>query len=269
MDKLMDRETLVKAAQNIVALFVHKEALESGKSPSAGEIADRAKMAETTIRSAKGGYLQNITYEKVVLLANNLLGVQAYDPQKIQNIAELDSNAEKETFLRRFSHLFNYSSVEGNLEKSLNSFEKMKVFCAAYSKSHISRDAIIEQMGASGEEAIKELTKLGLVKEENGIIKGSAKACIIPIQLVHKMAQMSVANFSFEKNKEERNWLSHQTESVNEQFIDYWRGRSKDFFEEFTKTSRLPQFEGHTQFSFLQSSDIYLEETNPTGGGVQ
>ena len=203
MDKLIEQDTLVKAAQNIVSLFTYKKETEGGddKGATVTNIATKAKIAETTIRDAKNGKLKSISYEKVVLLANNLLGVMAYDPQKIKNIAELDSNEDKETFLRRFDHLFAYSPSEVNLGDHVDSFEKMRVFCAAYSNSNVSKKVVIEQMGKDGQEAVDDLLESKLIIEENGMLKGTSESCMVSIKMVQKMAQMCLSNFSHERNK--------------------------------------------------------------------
>lgn len=259
MDKLIDQDTLIKAAQNIVNLFYCKEDQGQDSETSIVDAAAKAKIAETTIRNAKNGKLKSISYEKVAILANNLLGVSAYDPKRMRDIAELDSGENKEDFLRKFDHLFSYDTIDLELEKHLDSFEKMKIFWSAYSCSHITREAILQKMGEDGQSALDELIETGLVVEDNNIIKGRVKMCMIPLQVAQKMAQMCLANFSHERNRKEGNWLSHQTESVNEKFIKYWRSRSKDFFKEFCETSQLPQFQGDTQFYFLQSTDVHLE----------
>ena len=264
MEKLVEQEILTKAAQNIISFFIQKN--KDGEL-SNQEIAEKAKVSPTTLREARNGKLKSISYEKVVLLSKNLIGLKVYEPERIKDIAALDSASDKETFLRRFSHLFEYSTIEIDLEKHLNSFEKMKIFWGAYSASNLAKDFIIEQMGEEGRKALEELLEEGIIREEDGILKGVTKNCAVSIYLAQKMAQACLTNFSHEKNKKERNWLSHQSDSVNEEFLCYWRKRVKSFFEEFCQTSRLPQYSGDIPFYFLQSCDTFLEKQTPRPKG--
>lgn len=62
-----------------------------------------------------------------------------------------------------------------------------------------------------------------------------------------------------DRSKEEMNWISFQTNSVNRKFIRFIRGELKELFDKFYTLSRKDEYIGDTRIFMGLILDQYLE----------
>ena len=262
-ERLLPQETLVKAAENVVRYFILKNEKDGKKEVSTARIAEKAKVAETTIRGARNGYLHNISLEKVMLMTQNLAGHDNCNPKDIKKISEVDLNKSKETVLNQFNHLLYYTKPEVDLEKCLNNYTKMKIFLLTHSGSPVKRDAIVKQLGQQAEDDLNELIDLKLISESGGHVKGNLEQhTLLPKDLAIKLTRLGASNFCRRSYHKGENWHSYQAARVNTTFIRLWRKRCQDLFEEFYELTKRPEFSGDYYFYHTAMADKYFEGKN-------
>ena len=240
------------------------------KKLSTADIAKKANVSLTLIRGAKNNYLQNVSYDKVGVMIKNLLGLENHSPRDIRNISKLKTKEEKEDFLDKFSHLSEYEKTKINLEVILDNYRKMKIFLAVHSGKPIARSVIVSKLGEKSGEDLNTLIDDGVIEEEDGVIKPChAQYTLLSKRLAIKLTQLGAMEFSEPAFRRGENWHSYQTARVNKEFIELWRKKQQEMFNEFLELSKNEKFHGDHYTYFTQISDEYLNTKDSQKGGVQ
>lgn len=249
-------ETLVNAVRTVVLNF--EEMHSNAKKTSIQDIADKANSSYTTIREIKKGVLKNLSIKKALEISSRLNG-----PSTLEELLKANKNSnpeEVEELSKKYSHLFDYSILPTELDQLFGNKEFSKILWAAFSNKHITRDEIIYRWGKEGEDKMEFLLETEMVVEEDGLIKGVAEKAGGGPQTAIKELEVGLSSYKLSNSEKEENWVSFQTNSVNNAFIKSFREELRTFFKKFDEKSNSSEFYGNKQMFFGMIFDRYIED---------
>ena len=249
-------ETLVKAVQKVI--FDYEESNSSSKKINIQQLADNANSSYTTIREIKKGLLKNLSVKKAIEISSRLNGPSTL--QELIKLTEIKNPEVAEDYKRRFSHLFEYNMMPENLEELFHDKNFAKIIWAAFGSSHITREEIKYRWGQEGEERLNLLLEKGLLVDEDGTIKGVAENAGFGIKSTYKQLGLAYPMYNPERSKEQKNWISFQTNSVNDKFITDFREDLRELFGKFDKKSDSCEYRGNKRMFFGMIFDRFLED---------
>lgn len=242
-------ESLASAINSVIDLY--QKSL--GVDLSIQQIADRTKSSYTTISEIRKNKIKSFTVKKALEISESLNG-----PDTLAEL--LNQDLEVIEYQKRFSHLFNHTSYEGEKEKFFHDQSFAKIIWAAFGNGNITKNEIRNRWGYEGLEKTEYLIKTGLLIEEDNLIKGSSSSASFGLKSVHKQLMMASKLYNQDRSIDELNWISFQTNSVNYKFIKLIRGELKTLFDKFYKLSCKDEYIGDTRIFMGLILDQYLEE---------
>lgn len=250
-------ENLVSAVQRVILDYEAQNGL------STQAIADKAKSGYTTIREIKNGKLKSLSIKKSLEISKNLSG-----PSTLEELMSLsDISKEKaEDFKARFSHLFDYNVMPEKYEDFVANKDFAKILWAAFGTSNITREEIRYRWGKEGEDRLEVLLDAGLVIEEDGLIKGVVEMAGAGIKSAYNQLGIGYGLYNISHARKQENWVSFQTNSVNDKFITDMREVIRGVFKTFGEKSNAPEYIGNKRMFFGMIFDRFLEDLNGNDG---
>jgi hypothetical protein len=121
--------------------------------------------------------------------------------------------------------------------------------------------------GREGVVKMNHLMEKGYLVEEDSKIKGSVESGLVTTTSVHKLFQIGLNEFSFDAHKNDENWISFQSNSVNDKFIDTFRERLRGLFKEFNEMVQKDEYRGEKHVLFGQLFDTFADAKRVNEGG--
>ena len=244
---------LVEAVQGVILAF-EKAACENKLSIQ--DLADKANSSYTTIREIKKGVLKSLSVKKALEISRRLNG-----PQTIEELLSTgkEDEVDVDEISRKYSHLFDYNILPHALYELFGNKKFSKILWAAFSTKHISKDEIELRWGQEGIDKLNYLLEVGLVKDDHGTIVGVTSSAGGAPSSAIKELQVGVTEYKPKNQRDEMNWVSFQTNSVNEKFVKEFREELRGMFRKFNKKVNDINYQGDRQMFFGMIFDTYLE----------
>jgi hypothetical protein len=250
-------ENLVSAVQGVITNYC--ASFGSDKIPSTTDIADHSCSGVTTIRDIKKGTLKSLSVKKALEISSKLGGAQTLD--KLLGEVEID----------HLDHLDEYTPLSKEFENLLNDSTNAKILMVAFSKDNSTAEFIQYMWGREGVVKMNNLMEKGYLVKEDNKIKGCVESGLITTTSVHKLFQMGLNEFSFERHKNDENWISFLSNNVNDDFIELFREKLRVLFKEFNELVQKDEYRGGKHVLFGQIFDTFAvdESANEKGGIIQ
>jgi hypothetical protein len=246
-------ENLVNAVQGVITNYC--ASFDPSQAPSTTDIADQAGSGVTTIRDIRKGTLTSLSVKKALEISTKLGGAKTLDI--LLGKEEVD----------HLDHLEEYTPLAKEFESLLNDSTNAKILMVAFAKENTTRDFIQYMWGREGVVKMNHLMEKGYLVEEDSKIKGSVESGLITTTSVHKLFQIGLNEFSFDAHKNDENWISFQSNSVNEKFIDTFRERLRGLFKEFNEMVQKDEYRGEKHVLFGQLFDTFADAKRVNEGG--
>lgn len=246
-------ENLVNAVQGVITSYC--ASFEPNETPSTAEIADQAGSGVTTIRDIRKGTLTSLSVKKALEISKRLGGAQTLD--KLLGEEEID----------HLDHLDEYTPLAKEFENLLNDSTNAKILMVAFSRGNTTADFIQYMWGREGVVKMNNLMEKGYLVKEDNKIKGCVDTGLITTTSVHKLFQMGLNEFSFERHRNDENWISFLSNSVNDKFIDLFREKLRELFKEFNELVQKDEYRGEKHVLFGQLFDTFADAESVNEGG--
>jgi predicted DNA-binding ArsR family transcriptional regulator len=261
----LSNETLVQAVQYVLNDYENK--FQDEEKPSLQQIADKANSGYTTINQIKRGTLKSLSIKKALEISQKLNGPGTLED--LIGLTNANDNTEARAFNQNFSHLFNYNLMPSGFEELIANRDFAKIIWAAFSTTNITRNEISYRWGKEGEDSLNFLLDKGYLKEEDGTIMGVAEQAAHGIESAYKQLGIGYDLYNINHSKKQQNWVSFQTNSVNEDFIKDFREDLKDLFKKFDEKSNTEKYIGNKKMFFGMILDTYMDELGQNEGKLQ
>lgn len=252
----MRTETLVSGVQRVLNAYI-----ESNPDASMNEVADKAMSAVTTIRGLKNGTIEYLSAKKAVEISTRLGGPKTLDAL-VGLTGDTTETAEASQYQQHFPHLFPYEMQPSSVEPYLADKDFARIIWAAFGATHIKREEIEFRWGREGISRLEELLRVGLLIEEEGLVKGNSENGGFGLDSTLTQLQNAVELYSPANRMNQENWVSFQTQSVTPEFIKEFRERMRLLFTEFHDKSNTSEAQGNHRVFFGMMFDRYMPDLN-------
>lgn len=252
-------QKLVSALQGVINSFENQHHSKL----SIQEIADISNSGYGTIRTIKNGSLKNISIKKALEISIRLNG-----PSKLEDLLGTleDKNENVQLYAKKFSHLFKYNMFPKDQEDLFSNKDFAVILWSTFGNDHITLDEIRYRWGQEGIDKINFLVDVGMVKVEQGIAKGITENAGFGIESAYKQSNIGLSLYDLNRSNKDENWISFQTESVNDKFIKNFREKLRELFNEFEEKSQLKSNKGSKRIFFNMTLDKYMEDLKDIKG---
>jgi len=263
---LVKTEQLISAIQKII--FTFEDASSVTGKITTQDIADRSKSSYTTINEIKNGKLKHLSVKKALEISSNLGGPK--DLTELMALTdEAEAVAEAREFARKFPHLYPYEMQSQDQEQFMNDREYSRIIWAAFGNGNITREEIRYRWGQDGIDRLEIILASGLLIEEDQVIKGGSWAAGFSLDCTYKQLKHGVDLYRPLNREKGENWVSFQTQSCNDDFISWFRGRIQSLFVEFNEKSNSFQYQGNKRMFFGMVFDRYMSDLAENEGRLQ
>jgi len=256
-------EILVKAVGKVISTYQEKT---PDNKPSVQDIADTTLSGYTTINEIMRGKLKNLSVKKALEISKRLNGPT--DLAELVSLVDESKKSDAESFAKGFPHLYPYEMQSTNFNLFFKDKDYARIIWAAFGNTNITREEIAYRWGEDGSNRLEILLASGLLIEKDGGIEGSTWALGGEIESAQWQFQTALNLYSPINRERQENWISIQTQCVNNQFITEFREEIRQLFIKFNEKSNSSTYRGNKRMFFGAVFDRYMSDFNNEDRGT-
>ena len=249
-------ELVTKALKKVISEF---ECKTSGRA-SVQDIAEKSKCGLTTIYDIKRGAINSLSIKKALEISTRLGGPTELK-ELLKSVEQVDPK-EAEQCARNIPHMLEYSPTTDEFDRFIGDERYTQLIWAAYSANHITRREALRQWG---EDVLETLLSKGVLKEEDGVIKGQTQSAGCDPISIYRQLGIAYQTCGRQSDSDKGRWVGLQTKSVKPEFLEKWKIRLQETMEQFNKEADIPENRGSVHI-FLGTMLGHFLDLSHNGG---